>query len=175
VHGFTGACGTTPIEDANQQTDSHVVDTAMPDLVCGYTCYTPSATVSPVGTAPCRDVPNGCQTNNAWLNPIALCSCSAGEPELYVQRVGTMINVALVGPQLAATHSYAMTINNGQCYGTGQVCPAAAVASCAVSSEVDGWIQIPMPSGPLTTFRFFDDDGGTGCTGAVKLTFVVAL
>ena len=130
---------------------------------------------SAVGSAPCRSSPNGCLASWAWIDPIALCSCSAGEPELYLQRTSGKLDVALVGPALTAGHSYAMKIDGGTCYGTGQVCPAAALAGCTVASEVDGWLQIPIPVGPTSTFRFYDDDGGTGCDGPVKLTFVVAL
>ena len=174
VPGFTGGCGSA-MEDAQQIDDASVgVDTATPDLLCSYTCYAPSSTASQVGSAACQSTSNGCQGNMSWIDPIDLCSCSTGEPELYVRRFPMTFDVALVAPALAAAHSYAMTIDGGTCYGTGQVCPGSALAGCTVTSEVDGWLQLPMPAGPMATLRFFDDDG-TGCTSAVKYTFVVPL
>jgi hypothetical protein len=181
--GFSGPCGSVSDDAARSDTSGGGGDggggggDASPaDTLCSYTCWGPAVNnQSPVGTAPCQNPGNNCSTNWAWINPIDLCQCSAGEPELYIQRVGTTLNVALVAAANVAGSTYAMNINGGQCYGTGQVCPQTALAGCTQSSEVDGWNQIPMPTTTNTTFRFYVDDGASGCSLAPRYTFVVQL
>jgi len=173
VEGFTGACGGVMQDGSTDTSAIDAADAAAVDTMCSHTCYGPSNSSSPVGSAACQTTPNGCQANNAWIDQIDFCTCSVGQPELYIQPSSASADFALVAPRLSPGSSYAMTIDNGVCYGTGAVCPASALAGCAQTSEVDGWPGIMITPGSHT-YRFYNDDG-TGCVGAVLFTFVVVL
>lgn len=168
--GPNGGDGSTT---ADAPFDAQPTHDAEVDATCMHTCYTVDLALGdPVlpGTTGCESAPDDQCTLFPELVGVDMCSCTAGQPEIYVENFGTVARIALIADPPAA--SYSLDANfGGMCIGANVSCTHDG--PCFAGLPLYVWDNVPISAGQTNYFLFYDDDG-SGCTNQ-KYTLTINL
>jgi hypothetical protein len=159
------------IFDANGDAsgDAEVVDGTPQDAACTLnTCNAPDLVAGTPNTGTAGCAPSGSCPAFPALNSVDLCSCTAGQPELYAIRAGTFAAIGLVAPE-PSNGEFSLNRDGGACLAGPAMCLAD---TCPGGTALWVWDAVPIAVGGLNTIAIYD---GPSCMSPPAYTFSVVI